>query len=103
MDRKFIIINEDGEQEVHTIKSMLDDLINDGHSDAFDEYNTTDWIEGLLEFTNNDLLLEKGTLMFLADGTEVTILETIRLTGGFNVPTAKVKCLDGEHLANTLR
>jgi hypothetical protein len=97
---------DDGVSEM-TVEEILDD-VNDGHSDEFTDYDETDWIEGLLNFTDNDLILNKGDKMFWTDpddgacSCEVTVEETVRLTGGFGVETSTVVCSNGEHNANEL-
>ena len=99
--------NEDGETITLGIDDILE-IVNEDHSDEFTPYDETDWIEGLLQFSSYDLILEKGTTMKWTDpdngecSGDVIVEETIRLTGGFGKETGIVVCSNGEHYANEL-
>ena len=115
--RKFTLVyvektldsREDTETVEMTIEEILE-MVNDEscHSDEWTDYDETDWLEGLLEFSDYDILLEKGDKMHWTDpddglcSCEVTVTESIRLTGGFGEETQYVSCNNGEHIANEL-
>ena len=98
-----------GESLTLTVEAILE-IINepDCHSDEWTDYDETDWIEGLVEFTDYELHLGKGDKLNWKDpdngecSCEVEVMEDTIVTGGWGKEITIVPCSNGDHHANEL-
>jgi hypothetical protein len=72
MNRKFKLSDKDtGEIVEMTVADILEH-INDGHSDEWQAYDDTDWMDGMLNFGNYNILFDKGQVFEWTHPTDET-------------------------------
>lgn len=89
-----------GELRYLSVPEILE-MVNDNPAPEFEGYDESDWIEGLLNFSDYSIVLDKGAVLHHG-GNLVQVKESTTLTGGFGVDVGKVVCYDGEYVATEL-
>jgi len=95
-EMKFTIVDHNTKETQTLPISEIIENINRDRSDEWIDYGLGDWIEGLCNFTEFNLVLEKGTRMFWSDpdngicSGKVTVSRDVMVVDGDSVvPTDK--------------
>jgi hypothetical protein len=106
--RRYKIAFDDGSSTGMTVAEILE-LVNDGHSEDWTDYDESDWIEGLTNWVDAELHLPKGITMYWNDPDDgacscnvIVMEDTIVEIKGFGDEPTLVRCSNGVHYANEL-